>query len=360
MAESRFAITPQVAQLIRNGQQAMYNCNFETANRDFTALIGLYPDHPAGYMYQAACFWWRCLGDSTNQGLQGQFLQSSEAGIMRGEAMVKADPKNFYAQMFLAGIYGIQAQFYVTITHDYWAAIRAGRKGDKHNRAALAFRADCVDCRIGTGSRYYAPEVIPPILRHMAVLLGARGNKLKSLKDLELAAEKGEFAQTEAKIVLLGIYYNEGWFEKYEELLHSLIDQYPSNHIFYMWLSDYYIQQHRYDEGTRFFSDLLKRVDGDRPANVSSSYAYLEKGRLELEKRLPDEAITSISKGMEAGRDDQGFMAQAHLLRGFALDLLRRRNSAVQEYQAVLAFPNFEETHKSASHFSKVPFQGKL
>ena len=359
-AFSQFVITPDVAQLIRDGQQAMYNCDYQSADREFDTLIRLYPDHPAGYMYKAVSIWWRALRDKTNKDLQTQFFRYAEQGIAKGEALVKRDPKDFYAQMFLAGIYGNQTRFDVTIMHSYLAAMHDGRKGDGYNRNALALRPDCFDCLIGTGSYYYAPEALPPLLRHFPAIMGVHGDLSRSIKDLETATAKGDFAQTEAKLVLLGIYYNEKWFDKYENLLISLIRQYPSNHVFYMWLANHYILQHQAERGTRFFSDLLNKSAANSKSPLSVAYQFLEKGRLELASGSPEAAVSSFNSGIDAAPTDKQFLAQVHLLRGFALDLLSQRNSAIREYEAVLALPNVENSHKDASRFARAPYQGRL
>jgi hypothetical protein len=355
-----FRITPEVAQLIRNGQQAMYNCDFQNADREIDSLIRLYPDHPVGYMYRAISIWWRCLGDRTNKSLQEDFLKYAEKGIDCGEALVAKNPKDYYAQMFLAGIYGNQTRFFLTITDSRLAAIRSGMKGDKYNRNALALRPDSIDCLIGTASYYYAPEALPPLLKQFASALGVRGNKARSLKELELAAAKGEFVQTEAKLILLGIYYNEKWSEKYDPLIRNLMDQYPANRILYNWYADYCIEQKRVPEGIRFFNSLLARAVENHPFTVSKGYALLEKGRLELEQGAGKEAYISFSQGIEATPHDLGFLAQAHLYRGFAADLLKKRSSALEEYQSVLSLPNVNDTRKIASRFTKTPYQGKI
>jgi hypothetical protein len=359
-AGTPFNMTSEVAQLIRNGQQAMYNGDFQNADRETDTLIRLYPDHPAGYMYRAISIWWRCLGDKSNKSLQEDFLKYAEKGIACGEALVAKNPKDFFAQMFLAGIYGNQARFFLTITHSRLAAIRSGMKGDKYNRNALALRPDSIDCLIGTASYYYAPEALPPLLKQFASALGVRGDKSRSLKELELAAVKGEFVQTEAKLILLGIYYNEKWFEKYDPLMRSLIDQFPANRILYNWYASYLIEQKHAPDGIRYFSSLLSKAAENHQFVISKGYALLEKGRLELELGAGKEAYASFSQGIETTPRDPVFLAQAHLYRGFAADLLKKRSSALEDYQSVLSLPNVDETRKIASRFTKTPYQGKI
>jgi hypothetical protein len=93
---------------------------------------------------------------------------------------------------------------------------------------------------------------------------------------------------------------------------------------------------------------------------VAKGYALLERGRLELEGGAADEASSSFIEGIHSARGDKALLAQAHLLKGLALDRLSQRHATLREYQNVLALPNIDETHRIASRFSKIPFQGGL
>ena len=81
---------------------------------------------------------------------------------------------------------------------------------------------------------------------------------------------------------------------------------------------------------------------------------------MELASGSPDVAVASFNDGIDAASTDKDFQAQVHLLRGFTLDLLSRRNSAIREYETDLALPNVENSHKNASRFERAPYQGRL
>jgi tetratricopeptide (TPR) repeat protein len=91
---------------------------------------------------------------------------------------------------------------------------------------------------------------------------------------------------------------------------------------------------------------------------ISRDYAYYEKGRIELKKKVLDGAETSFSRAIEDGGKNANLLPLAHLRKGFVLDLRKRRDEALREYRTVLALPDVEECHKYASRFLRGSYQG--
>ncbi len=283
-AQTAFEITPDVDRLIRSGLYDMYMCDFNSADQKFDDLIHRFPEHPIGYMYKAEVVWWKALRAKNNRSLSDAFERYTERAIEKGQTLVKKNPSDFYGTLYLASAYGNLTRFRVTVTKSYWGAMRAGMKGNEYNKAACALKEGYVDCLIGMGAYNYFTGSLPAVIKPFAWMLGARGDKDEGLKQLELAAQKGEYGQAEAKIVLLGVYYNEKRFEAYKNSLISLVDEYPANHVFYMWLADFYISQKNPEEGIRFFTELIKRGSESSRTKISMEHAQSERGRLEKMK----------------------------------------------------------------------------
>src|SRR6266446_6950842 len=68
------------------GYEALYNLDYETANRLFKEMVRLFPDHPAGPQCLAATLWLQEL----NRSRQRQALLYSTESFYTGEE--KADP----------------------------------------------------------------------------------------------------------------------------------------------------------------------------------------------------------------------------------------------------------------------------
>ncbi|MEW5978532.1 MAG: hypothetical protein AB1898_22275 [Acidobacteriota bacterium] len=289
--QTPFALTPDVDRIIRSGLDHMYHLDLQAADRQFDELVRRFPDHPIGYMYKAELVWWQALRDKNNKKLQDRFDEYTDKAIDAGNALIKKSPGDFHGHLYLASAYGNRTRFKVTVTKSYFGAMRSGMKGNDQNQQACALRPNYVDCLIGIGAYNYFAGSLPAVIKPFAWMLGARGDREQGLKQLELAAAKGEYGQTEAKIVLLGVYYNEKRFDDYHRLLTALIDQYPSNHVFYMWLADFFINQQKLDEGIQYFSNLIKKGHS-QGIKISLDYANREKSRLE-EKRGTSQSMGS-------------------------------------------------------------------
>ena len=117
----------QIESLRQSGIEALYNLDYDKAQKDFKEITRRYPNHPAGYQLQAAGVWTKTLYESRR--LQGS-LYSSESFYTSGddkvdpkivnefrsltreakrlsEAKLKQDPKNIDALNFLAATEGL-------------------------------------------------------------------------------------------------------------------------------------------------------------------------------------------------------------------------------------------------------------
>src|SRR4029078_9069993 len=75
-------------ELRRSGLDALYNIDYDKAQRDFKQIVQLYPNHPGGYQLLAARLWIKTLYESRR--LQAS-LYSGETFYTNGDD--KVDPK---------------------------------------------------------------------------------------------------------------------------------------------------------------------------------------------------------------------------------------------------------------------------
>jgi hypothetical protein len=75
-------------ELRRSGLDALYNIDYDKAQRDFKEIVQLYPNHPGGYQLLAARVWIKELYESRRLQVS---LYSSESFYTNGDD--KVDPK---------------------------------------------------------------------------------------------------------------------------------------------------------------------------------------------------------------------------------------------------------------------------
>src|ERR1700741_4196129 len=144
-------------ELRRSGLDALYNIDYDKAERDFKEIVQLYPNHPGGYQLLAARLWIKTLYESRRLQVS---LYSSESFYASGEdkvdpkivtefrnltreskrlaeAKLKQEPKNIEALDFLANTEGLKASFEEAVERRHFAALRDGNDAVDHHREVL-------------------------------------------------------------------------------------------------------------------------------------------------------------------------------------------------------------------------------
>ena len=168
-------------ELRRDGLDALYNIDYDKAQRDFKEIVQLYPNHPGGYQLLAARLWIKTLYESRR--LQSS-LYSSESFYANGddkvdpkivtefrnltreakrlaEARLKQDPKNIEALDFLANTEGLKASFEEAVERRHFAALRDGNDAVDHHREVLKLDPRYVDAQITIGLYEYVVGSLP-------------------------------------------------------------------------------------------------------------------------------------------------------------------------------------------------------
>jgi Tfp pilus assembly protein PilF len=311
-------------------------------------------------MHKAEVVWWYALRDNKNPKLEADFERYTDLAINKGDNLLKKNPNDFYALLYVAGAYGNRTRYNVYIKKSYYRAMRAGIKGYDFVAPAQVLRPNYMDCLIGTGAYNYFTGSIPTLIKLFAWMFTQGGDKEKGIQQLEQAAQKGEYGQIAAKMVLLAVYYNEKRFEDYLRLTSGLIEQFPTNPVFVMWLADFHIRQRRLDEGNQKLTLLLDKGKAAARSKLSLAQIHYEKGRTLLERQNAADAVTSLTRVIEGNLPaGDPLPVKARLLRGCAWDLKGDRQQALADYQAVLQLRDTDDSHRKARSFSKQPYQGR-
>jgi tetratricopeptide (TPR) repeat protein len=361
LAETNFELTPEVDRLLRKGLDAIYHYELESADQQFDELVRRFPSHPIGYTQKAEIIWWRALRSTKDKSLQASFERFTSEAFRKGEELLNQNPNDFYALFYLACAYGNQTRYGVYVTRSYYRAMRSGLDGYEYVKRAHQLNPDYVDCFIGIGAYNYFAGSLPWPVRMFSPLFGVKGDKAKGFEHLKLAAEKGEYGQTVAKMVLLIAYFNEKQFEECRKLLLELMDEFPTNPVFVTWMADLYSQRAKLDEGIRFLSERASKLkDSSSLSPLITSQIHFEIGRLQLRKGAFDDSITSFNKVMSQEINDAPLRTKSLLFRGFSQDLKKQRQLAVSDYRKVLDMTDVDDSQELARTFLNRPYQGRM
>src|SRR5262245_9260912 len=245
-------------ELRRSGLDALYNMDYDKAQRDFKEIVKLYPNHPGGYQLQAARVWIKTLYESRR--LQGS-LYSSQSFYSSGddkvdpkivtefrnltreakrlaEAKLKQEPKNIEAMDFLANTEGLKASFEEAVERRHFAALRDGNDAVNLHRDVLKLDPKYIDAQITIGLYEYVVGSLPLPVKILAGATGFRGSKKRGLILLEQVAKEGHWAQDDAKTVLVLLYRREKRFDDLLKITRELSAKYPGNFLLRLETAD--------------------------------------------------------------------------------------------------------------------------
>ena len=369
-------------ELRRSGLDALYNIDYDKAERDFKEIVKLIPNHPGGYQLLAARVWIKTLYESRR--LQGS-LYSSETFYSTGddkvdpkiitefrnftreakrlaEAKLKQDPRNIEARDFLANTEGLKAAFEEAVERRHFAALRDGNDAVNHHREVLKLDPKYIDAQITIGLYEYTVGSLPLGIKILAGVTGFRGSKKRGLAMLEQVAKEGRWAQDDAKTVLILLYRREKRFADVLKLTRELSAKYPRNYLLRLetagaLVSIAGVKRQENDaagaaqaekEAFATFDEVLRDRNMRDAAARALDLIHFKYGEVLMMAGYHDRAAKEFLAATKVDRGEAGLITMAHLYAGRSFDVAGKRDEAVAQYKEVLARPNVYDAHDEA------------
>ena len=380
-------------ELRRSGLEALYNIDYDKAQRDFKEIVQLFPNHPGGYQLLAARLWIKTLYESRR--LQGS-LYSSESFYASGddkvdpkivtefrnltreakrlaEAKLKQEPKNIEALDFLANTEGLKASFEEAVERRHFAALRDGNDAVNHHREVLKLDPKYIDAQITIGLYEYVVGSLPLPVKILAGATGYRGSKKRGLAMLEQVAKEGRWSRDDAKTVLVLLYRREKRFEDLLKITRELSAKYPRNYLLRLETADALVslaavkrKQNDLEgaaqaekEAFATFDELLRDRAVRDAAARSLDLIHFKYGEVLMEAGHHDRAAKEFLAATRVDRAEPGLITMAHLYAARSYDVAGKRDEALGQYKEVLSRPNVYDAHEEAKKGLKQAFKAE-
>src|SRR5678809_1668269 len=248
----------QFESLRRSGLDALYNIDYDKAQKDFKEITRLFPNHPGGPSLLAARLWIKTLyesrrvqssvcssesfykngDDKVDPNIVAEFRNLTREARRLSEVRLKQNPKDIEALIFLANTEGLKASFEEAVERRHFAALRDGNDSVNHHREVLKLDPKYIDAQITIGLYEYAVGSLPLPVKILAGATGFRGSKKRGLAMLEQVANEGRWSQDDAKTVLILLYTREKRYADVVKLTRELSAKYPRNYLLKLETAD--------------------------------------------------------------------------------------------------------------------------
>lgn len=384
----------QFESLRRSGLEALYNLDYDKAQKDFKDIVRLYPNHPAGPQLLAARIWIKTLYESRR--LQSS-LYSSESFYSSGddkvdpkvvaefrsltrevkrmsETRLKQNPKDVEALYWLGSTEGLKASFEEAVERRHFAALKDGNDSVDHHRDVLKLDPNFIDVGLTIGLYEYVVGSLPLPIKVVAGITGFRGSKKKGLALVERVAKEGVWARDDAKTLLIILYTRE---KRYLDVLanaRELTRKYPRNYLFRLEAASALVAQAEVErkaknidaavkaerEAFATFEDLLRDRSVRETVSRVLDLVHFKYGEVLLIAGEGERAAKEFIAATRAERAEPALVTMAHLYAARAFDLAGKRNDALSQYREVLTRPDIYAAHDEAKKGLKEPYKTEI
>lgn len=278
---------------ILNGLEYYYNFRWSQAENTFQKIIDKHPNHPAGYHYKSAIYFWYFLGNKNVRDLK-TFLDLSETAIDKAVAHLDSNKTNTDLYYILGANYIYRAMVF-TQEGKFLDAVWATKRSESFLNKVIELKPKYYDAYLGLGLYNFAVGLIPSGFKWALNLAGIKGDKEKGLEYIKQAVESGTFTRVEAKFYYAQILSD--FFADYNsatEFMNSLVRRYPDNLLFNYSLAVLLIEGKKLNKAEKILHFIVNKK------NVKfeqlSAYSNFMIGDVLFKKNNYDSAIVYFNR----------------------------------------------------------------
>jgi tetratricopeptide (TPR) repeat protein len=381
----------QFESLRRSGLEALYDLNYDKAQKDFKEIARLYPNHAAGPQLLAARVWIKTLYESRR--LQSS-LYNSESFYSSGddkvepkvvnefrtltreakrlsEVRLKQNPKDVEALYWLGATEGLKASFEEAVERRHFAALKDGDDSVDHHRELLKLDPTFIDASLTAGLYEYVVGSLPLPIKVVAGVTGFRGSKKKGLLLIERVSHEGNWARDDAKTLLIVLYTREKRFADALANALELSAKYPRNYLFRLEAADALVAQSEVErkvkntdaavkaerEAFAIFEDLLHDRSVRETVSRALDLVHFKYGEVLLTAGEGERAAREFLAATRVEHAEPSLVTMAHLYAARAFDLAGKRDEALAHYREVLTRPDIYAAHDEAKKGLAKPYK---
>lgn len=372
--------TREFLEAIGPGFTHLYALEYPEARAEFERLEQRFPEHPGPPLYLASAIWLQELFGREELDLDkfiapGYFTEKTERRMPAAELelfreriersrrlseqILAKDPRHIEARYFLGAVYGIEGAFAMTIERSLQDAFRFGKKAYQYQLQIVEEDPDFADAYMSVGLYEYVVGSLPWYIKWLATIIGYRGSKERGFEYLGRAAERATFVADDSQVLQMVLFVRENMNDRALANARLLHQKHPANFLLELNIAQLLERLGRLDEAVETYLAIERKAVAGRPnyGKLPLPAFRLQVGRRLLGWNRLQEAREILDRALADPDAGQRQRALLLLTRGKVLDRLGQRAAAVADYQAVLALPDFEGSHKQAREGVRRPLR---
>jgi len=346
------------AQLILDGQEAIYHLQYGQARDIFEKAKSQYPDSPVGYGMLSILAWNELLFESSNFALDEystpspfvkarsrrpienqvrRFREANEALRVKCEQLLERNPDDARALYFQGLVYENLAAEAIVISRNQRPAYSYGKRAKKIHERVLELDKKLVDAQVSLAARDYAARNLPWKWALLAFILGIGGDEESAFRGLQQVAQQGEYRRYDA-VLILGLMKAWKGERKYSaeaiELFQGLRKKFPENFLLDLNLAAIY-EKDNPKAALQLYEELLRVLPSKAPGLMAGEVRF-RIGRNQFRLRNYSQALDAFAQALASPRREKETEPLCEYYRGLIHEAQGDQSRAIESFRAAL------------------------
>jgi tetratricopeptide (TPR) repeat protein len=274
------------------------------------------------------------------------------------EKRLAANSKDVGA-LYARGVTRAQFATYTALIERAWFSALRNALGARHDHEkVLALEPDNVDAKLIVGVHNYVIGNLPWGVKAASSVVGLGGNKEKGLEYLHAAASSNTETSVDAKIVLVVFLRRERRLDEALQILRSLEPEYPHNILFALEDGNLLRAKGQEHDAEAVYRHVWQDGRNGKYPGLHYEISAVALGDVLRSEKDYAGAVAAYDLLAEVSKPDPETAQKAAINAGEMYDLLRKRDLALQKYQAAIAVDSGSPLAETARKRIKEPYTG--
>jgi hypothetical protein len=288
----------------------------------------------------------------------GQIKALVETALGMEERRINANSKDvgaFYARGVTRAEF---ATYTALIEHAWFSSLRSAIGARHDHEKVLELDPKNVDAKLIVGAHNYVVGSLPWGVKAASSMVGLGGSKEKGLQYLHEAAGANGETSVDAKILLVVFLRRERRFDDALQIIRSLGPQYPHNVLFPMEDGNLLRAKGQNRDAEAAYRRVWQDGRNGKYSGLHYEIAAVALGDLLRAEKSYDAAAVAYDLMTQVSKPDPEMAQKAAVGAGEMYDLLRKRDLAIQRYEAAVAVDAGSSLAETARKRMKAPYSG--
>jgi tetratricopeptide (TPR) repeat protein len=248
--------------LVLQGINLTWQEKYSEADSVFLRVVREFPDHPAGYVYQAGVALARAMDNEMEVDL-AKFDSLIDIGKKKANSMIESGSDRTWGQFFIGTADGSDSYARV-YRGDWFGGARKGFASVSSFKDAVRLDSTLYDAYAGIGGFYYWRSRKTEFFNWIPFVGDDRSEGFTLLMK---SVEKGTYNRFTALSMLVAIYIDAGMFEKAVTCSREGLKHYPRNRAFLWGLATAFQKSEKWPEAAGAYDQLLDVITESQDNN---------------------------------------------------------------------------------------------